>query len=75
MCYTVYFKKTNQFAESVEQLEKILGVKCEPDEGEKYEDIDHDCCLCQIDLDKTLKKSNRTHSNTGYDPWDYTVHD
>ena len=73
MCYTVYFKKTEQEAETVEQLETILGVKCVPDEH--YKDIIPDSCLCQVDLDKTLKKANRTHSNTGYDPWDYTVHD
>lgn len=55
MCQTVLYQ--NQKLETPRQLRETLGV--EPIVDAHYRDIDEDYCLCQLDLEATLRQTGK----------------
>lgn len=53
MCVRVYNTQTDQETEDIGELEIMLGVPIVP--MGNYGPIDRECCLCQVDVEKTAR--------------------
>lgn len=56
MCVQVRNVKTQEEAESPEELRRMLGVK-DLVLAHEYKTIAEDCCLCQVDVEATVTKA------------------
>jgi len=56
MCNIIIINKGEKEIETPRDFENHFGFK--PIKAEHYDDVDLDCCLCQIDIEKTLSKKN-----------------
>lgn len=63
MCTTLEFQDGSEIGELGELKEFLggVGVIVEWPNAEQYVELDDTCCLCQIDLDATLKKNSVPH--------------
>lgn len=71
MCVRVYNTQTDQETEDPGELEQMLGVPLIP--GEPYETIDLECCLCQVDVEKTARAAGFVYTERWDDPMEVTI--
>jgi hypothetical protein len=71
MCVRIYNPQTDQETEDPTELEQMLGLKLIPHPA--YGEINYECCLCQADVEKTVRAAGFVYTERWDDPMDVTI--